>query len=145
MPDVSARSLKILSAVVWYGGGVALLLKGGSLLIEANSLSPNQIWPWLALAVGISIGGVKATLLFSKSCRKNLDRITALERPKVWQFFRPWFFLVLTVMIVIGASLSRMAHGNYSFLIGVAVLDLSIACALLGSSYVFWAQRIFSD
>ena len=82
--------------------------------------------------------------IFSKSCRKNLDRIAALEQPKVWQFFRPGFFLALAVMIAAGASLSRLAQGSYPFLIAVATLDLALAVALLGSSIVFWQRKAFS-
>jgi hypothetical protein len=46
-------------------------------------------------------------------------------------------------MILAGATLSRLAHNNYAFLIGVGILDISIAVALLGSSYVFWKQKAF--
>jgi hypothetical protein len=135
---VSTRSLKILAAIVWYGGGIVLLLKSGSLFTEANGLKPGQGWPWLAVVAGMFLGYLKARYLFSKSCRRNLDRITALDRPRIWQFFRPGFFVALTVMIFVGATLSRLAHNHYSFLIGVAMLDLSIGIALLGSSHVFW-------
>jgi len=45
------------------------------------------------------------------------------------------------LMILIGAALSHFAHGNYPFLIAIAVLDLTIAIALLGSSYVYWKQN----
>ena len=140
---VSTRSLKILAALVWYVGGTILLLKGRSLLIEADALKPEEGWPWLAAVVGIFLGGLKAKFLFNKSCQRNLDRIAALNRPRVWQFFRPGFFVILTVMILIGVSLSRLAHNNYPFLIGVAILDLGIGIALLGSSYVFWKQEAF--
>jgi len=143
MLKVSSRLLNILAAIVWYVGGVVLLLKGGSLLVEADLLEPEQIWPWLAVAAGLFLGSLKAKLLFSKSCQKNLARIAALNRPKIWQFFRPGFFVGLTAMILVGATLSRLAHNNYSFLISVAILDLSIATALLGSSYVFWQQKAF--
>ena len=44
-------------------------------------------------------------------------------------------------MILGGAVLSRLAHGRYAFLIGVATLDLTIAVALVGSSYVFWQRQ----
>lgn len=140
---VSTRSLKRLAAFVWYVGGMVLLLKGGSLLVEADALRPEQDWPWVAAVVGPVLGGLKAKFLFSKSCQKNLDRIDALDRPKIWGFFSPRFFAVLTVMILTGATLSRLAHNNYAFLIGVAILDLGIAIALLGSSYVFWKQKAF--
>ena len=140
---VSTRSLKILAALVWYVGGIILLLKGGSLLVEADALKPEQDWPWLAAVAGLFLGGLKAKFLFNKICQKNLDRIAALERPKLWQFFRPGFFVMLMLMVLAGATLSRLAHNNYPFLIGVAILDLSIAIALLGSSYVFWKHKAF--
>ncbi len=141
----STSRLKIIAALVWYVGGIVLLLKGSSLLVEAEALKPEQNWPWLAAVAGLFLGGLKARLLFSASCRKNLDRIAALERPKLWQFFRPGFFVMLTVMILAGATLSRLAHNNYPFLIGVGTLDLSLATALLGSSYVFWKHKAFGS
>ncbi|HSR32286.1 MAG TPA: hypothetical protein VLY63_17120 [Anaerolineae bacterium] len=144
MVNVSARTLNILAAAVWIIGGFVLLRKGGSLLVEAEVLQPDQVWPWLAAIAALFLGGLKGRSLFSKSCRRNLDRIAALERPKIWQFFRPGFFLALAVMIATGVTLSRLAHGNYPFLLAVGTLDLSLAVALLGSSYIFWKQKAFS-
>ena len=141
----STRRLRILAALVWYVGGIVLLLKGSSLLIEAEALKPEQNWPWLAVVAGLFLGGLQAKYLFSETCQKNLDRIAALERPKIWQFFRPGFFVMLTAMILVGAALSRLAHNNYPFLIGVGTLDLSLATALLGSSYVFWKHKAFGS
>jgi len=141
---VTARSLNILAALVWYIGGFVLLLKGRSLLIEAGTLNPQQGWIWLAVLAALFFGSLKARFLFSKSCRKNLNRIAGLAEPKIWQFFRPGFFMALAVMIATGATLSRLAHNNYPFLIAVGTLDLSLAVALLGSSMVFWQQKAFA-
>jgi hypothetical protein len=44
-------------------------------------------------------------------------------------------------MILAGTTLSRVAHGNYPFLIGVAIVDFSIGIALLGSCYIFWTHK----
>jgi len=134
----SYRVLYILAALVWCIGGIVLMIKGCSQLLEAELLQPDQHWPWTAAIIALLIGSIKATFLFSKSCRKNLARIAALDQPKIWQFFRPVFFLFLLLMILTGATLSFIAQGNYPFLLGVAGLDLTIAIALLGSSYVFW-------
>ena len=130
---------------MWYVGGIVLLWKSSSLLVEANALEPELYWPWLAVGLGLVIGGLKAMFLFSKSCQKNLSRIASLDNPKFWQFFRPGFFFFLALMILAGASLSRIAHNNYLLLCAVAVLDLAIAVALLGSSYVFWKQKAFLE
>lgn len=138
MLTASYRVLYILAALVWCIGGIVLMIKGCSQLLEAELLQPDQHWPWTAAIIALLIGSIKATFLFSKSCRKNLARIAALDQPKIWQFFRPVFFLFLLLMILTGATLSFLAQGNYPFLLGVAGLDLTIAIALLGSSYVFW-------
>lgn len=140
MTHASTRSLVILTALFWYGGGIALLLKGGSLLLEARQLEPGSFWPGAVLVAGVVAGAVKARVLFSRTCRRNLSRIGALARPKWWQFFRPGFFVFLALMIAAGAVLSRMSHDNYPFLLVVALLDLSVATGLIGSSYVFWTK-----
>jgi len=133
----SKRTLKWLAAAIWIIGGIVLLLKANSLFTEAYALHVNALNIWLAAAGGAAFGGAKAFFLFRKSCRRNLARIAALENPKIWQFFRPTFFFLLTLMITTGAVLSRIAHGNYPFLLGVAILDLSIGVALLSSSVIY--------
>jgi hypothetical protein len=138
---VSYRILNILAALVWYAGGIVLMIKGCSLLMEAELLQSDRHWPWTAAAGALLIGGIKAKFLFAKSCRKNLARIAALKQPKIWQFFRPVFFFFLLLMILTGAALSKLAHGNYPFLLGVAAVDITIAIALLGSSFVFWKNQ----
>ncbi len=143
MITTSTRTLKVLAALLWYIGGIILALKGSNLLIEANTLKPEQNWTWPAIVAGLLIGGLKARYLFSKSCKKNLARIDILNEPKVWQFFRPGFFVFLAIMIMTGITLSRLAHNNYPFLIGVAIFDFSLATALLGSSYIFWKKKAF--
>ncbi|GAB4429223.1 MAG: hypothetical protein Kow0031_09730 [Anaerolineae bacterium] len=139
----SHRILNILAAGVWIIGGVVLLLKSGSLLAEAAELHPKWLWPTLSATIGVVVGGLKSRLIFRKSCHKNLNRITALVEPKLWQFFSPRFFLFLALMITAGATLSRMAEGRYALLLAVGALDLTIAVALLGSCPVFWQRRAF--
>lgn len=140
MLGVSTRGLEILAALVWHIGAAILMLKAGTLFWQADALKPHQIWPWLAIGGGLCAGGLKAKLIFNKSCRKNLTRIGALKHPKPWQFFRPGFFLFLVFMVTVGAWLSQLAHNHYPLLIGVAALDLSIATALIASGRIFWKR-----
>ena len=134
----SPRILKILAALVWYTGGISLALKAWRLLDEATALRPESYWPILAIAIGLFVGGIKTKYLFDWSCKKNLKRIDALEKPRIWLFFRPWFFLALALMITTGVILSQSAHGNFPFLIGVGAMDVSLATALTASGRHFF-------
>ena len=138
---VTNRSLRYLAALLWYTGSIILLLKGSKLLSEAEVLKPEEGWLWQVAVLGIFLGGLKAKFIFNKSCQKNLDRIASLVKPRMWQFFRIRFFAALTLMILVGVTLSILAHNNYPMLISVALLDISIGIALLGSSYVFWVKK----
>lgn len=138
---MTGRDLKIVAGVVWISGAVVLALKGGSLLMQARPLAPNDLWTWLAIPAGLLIGGIKTELIFEKACLRNLERIDALEQPRIWQAYRPGFYLFLATMIILGGTLSRLAVGNYAGLMAMAVLDFSLATALVWSSRCFWIHR----
>lgn len=133
--------LRLLAAIVWYIGVVVLLSKSVSLLLEAERINPEQSWTWLAILGGLTLGVIKAKYLFIRLCIKNLKRIDALEQPKIWHFYRIHFFIFLFLMITLGGFLSRLAHGDYPILITVAMIEISIATALLGSSHIFWKAQ----
>jgi len=139
--DPSRKTLKLIAGVIWFSGGIVLLLKGSSLLVQAAALRPGVLWTWLAIPAGLLIGGIKTELIFEKACRRNLDRISTLEKPAIWLAYRPGFYLFLVAMIVLGGTLSRLAQGNYGGLMAMAVLDFSLATALLGSGRLFWTHR----
>lgn len=141
MFGASRRTLTILAALVWYAGGVVLLVKGGTLLFEAADLAPGRIWTWFAVPLGLALGMVKAKYIFVKACRKNLDRIAALERPRIWLFYRPLFLVFLVAMILTAKLLADLATGDYWMTLGVVVLDFTIGVALLGSAFVFWRKE----
>ncbi|MBK8164872.1 MAG: hypothetical protein IPK64_02790 [bacterium] len=141
---VAPRTLNILAAVTWYAGAVSLLRKGVSLLAKEHARDPEGLGLWLALGAGLLLGGLKARFVFSANCRRNLARIAALPDPRLWQFFRPGFFVALAAMITAGVLLSRLARVEPRAICYVAALDLAIGLALLGSSLVFWRQRAFS-
>lgn len=141
---VSHNTVMIIAACVWYGGGIALLLKGGALAKSAYGIEPDCIWSMLAPMLGIIAGLVKARFIFIKACRKNIIRIRSLENPKLWQCFRPGMLIFLAIIIPAGAWMSRAAAGRYLYLCLVCALDLSICTGLLVSSIMFWKMKAFS-
>ncbi len=131
------RVLKILAALIWYIGGFVLLSKGISLIKEGVEIRPDQNWHWLGLAIGLSLGILKAVFIFQKSIHRNMNRIESLEIPRIWNFYSIKFFFALALMITAGVLLSRAAHGIYPMLISVGALDLSLAVALIGSGVIY--------
>ena len=138
---MSINTIRTVAAIIWLSGAAVLAIKGGSLLTQALALRPGALWTWLAIPAGLIIGGIKTELIFEKACIRNLDRISQLERPQIWQAYRPGFYLFLVTMIILGATLSRLAIVNYAGLMAMAVLDFSLATALLGSSRNFWTHQ----
>ena len=118
---------------IWITGGAVLFFKGYSLFAEAAGLRPDSELKSLPFFIALPVGGLKARYLFLHACLKNLARIDALKDPRPWQFFRVGFFIFLLTMITLGVWLSRWAAGNYSALIIVSSLDLTLSVALLGS------------
>ena len=138
MFNATPHTLKLLASLVWYSGFIILYIKGSALLLIAENIKPDQIWIWFAIFTGLFIGVLKAKYLYNRLCTNNLDRIASLKQPKIWHFYRIRFFVFLCLMIVLGRSLSSLAHDNYPALIIIAIIELSVATALLGSSHQFW-------
>lgn len=138
---MSHAPTKFAAAFIWLTGGTILLLKAGSLLTQALDLRPGEVWTWLVIPAGLLVGSIKTRYIFEPACRRNLDRIAGLEQPRTWQAYRPAFYVALIGMIVLGATLSKLAAGNYAGLTATAVLDFSLATGLLASSRLFWTHR----
>ena len=143
--NVSQRTLRIIAAIIWYIGGFVLLVKGGELIKNAYLIDAQSIWTTTAPILGIIIGLLKGRFLFSQSCKKNITRINALIHPRIWQCYRPGMLIFLAIVIPAGVWMSRAASGNFMYLCLVGALDLSLACALLSSSVVFWKLKAFSS
>jgi hypothetical protein len=131
--SASRQILKLLALLTWITGGVVLFFKGYALFAEAADLRPGADLNSLPFIIAVPSGALKIRYIFLPACRKNLARIDALADPKIWQFFRPGFFLFLVAMISLGAWLSRWASGDYGALITVSSLDLTLSVALIGS------------
>jgi hypothetical protein len=138
----SKRILVYLAALVWYIGGIMLFKSGYELVHISNNMRPGEIWPWIFIFSGIVLGVIQAAMIFTRSCRKNIQRISKLEDPRFWQFFRPGFFLALAIMITSGVLLNRLSQGNYFFMLSVAAVDFALTISLIGSSYVFWTEDL---
>ncbi len=142
MINTSKKTLILLSAIIWIGGGLQLLVKGISLIDKALIIDPSLTMIFVIVVFGIIIGLIKNKFIMSKFCVKNIKRINNIDKPKFYQFFEPRFFYFLTAMIFLGFTLSKLAEGSYSFLLAVACLDFALSTALLTSSLIFFRRKL---
>ncbi len=140
MLNTTSNTLMKLAALVWCTGVVVLIAKSGTLFLEALKGGADQLFILMAILCGIGIGKIKAKYLFYNIGKKNKNRINLLTNPKLWQFYRKRFFIFLFLMIALGKYLSGVAHGENMALTALAVLELSIAFALVFSSHWFWEK-----
>ena len=119
-----------------------LFRSGLELLAQARGLRSTSQWHWLFIFLGVLLGIIQAATIFTRSCRKNIQRIRELDDPMIWQFFRPGFFLALAAMITTGVLLDHFSQGYYFFMLLVVGLDFALTISLLGSSLVFWRDRV---
>jgi hypothetical protein len=138
MLSASTQTLKRLAALVWYLGVAVLLIKSAGQFLEADRAGAGPLLVAFAIFSGLLIGWIKAKYLFIKICRRNLERIDALKKPKLWQCYRIRFYFFLGLMILLGVFLARLAQDASLMLAALGVLELSIATALLVSSRFFW-------
>ena len=137
---VTHRTLIVLAALTWFSGGAMLGSKGIEHAMTLHDVNTNQAW--LAIAAGIIAGVLKVRFLFNRFCRRNLERIAALETPRIWQFFRLGFYPALALMILFGGWLSHAAGQSHNMLVTATALDLSLAIALLGSGLNFFRRSV---
>lgn len=142
----SKKVLVILAALVWYIGAVMLFRGGLDLVAQAREMRPDSAWHWLCIILGIILGVIQARTLFTRSCQKNIQRISELKDPRLWEFYSPGFFLALAGMISAGILLDILSQGDYFIMLLVAGLDIALTISLLGSSYVYWTGKMaFQD
>jgi hypothetical protein len=137
MPTAQHNILKWLSAAVWYGGGVVLMVKGGGWLLEAGARGATA-WPVGAAGAAAVVGLVRGRTVFRRACVRNLERIRTLNRPRLWQVFRPAFFIALAAMFSAMALFGWLARTGYPGMVVVGGLDLVIGISLLTGASAFW-------
>ena len=134
------KTLIYLAMLIWYIGFVALALKSYALFSNAYTIDASLGKLTVLLLLALLLALLKNRYIFTPACQKNLDRIEALVEPKIWQFYRVGFFLFLAMVISLGAWLSRMAEGEYVFLVSVGVIDMALSLALFFSGFVFFKR-----
>lgn len=139
--NTSKKTLKYIPFIIWVIGGTVLLIKSFKVFNEAMQINKDEMLLFAVVVSAVFVGNLKNRFILKKFCEKNLKRIENLPNPKLYQFYEPMFIFFLLLMITVGVILSRLAEGNYYFLLAIGFIDLAIGTALLSSSKYFFAKE----
>ena len=106
---MSSRSLVTAAGLLWAAIGTLLVTRGVGMLTRAHEGGSGPLALSVASALGLFIGAAKGRFVLSKSALRNKARIQALERPRPWQLFRPGFYPLIGLMILLGIGLRSAA------------------------------------
>ncbi len=124
---------------IWGLVGVMMILRGADmfkLAVEQQQVSDTALI--IAIATSLIIGGAKGKFVFSKTARKNKERISALQTPlKFHQVYSPRFYLFIIGMMAFGFSLRSFNEliGGY---VVVGAIYVGVGLALAVSSFYYW-------
>lgn len=136
-------TLKIIAASVWLAAGSMLLVRGWGMLQRAQEEQGAGLPAlYVSLAVGLLIGLLKGRYVLSRTARRNVRRIEALQNPRPWNAFTPRFVIVIGLMIGFGVGLrSLAAQGYLGGFIVAGGLYVGIGAALVVSAWGYTWRR----
>ncbi len=110
---------------LWLCGGVALLLKGCSLLMASE-------WLWLLAPLGLAIGWAKGHFVLSKTMHRLKTRLASLSQPVSFRDAFPPLYLALVAGMVSLGILLRWAPDELR-----GVVDLAVGTALSSAALTY--------
>jgi len=136
---LNKNSLLSIAGGFWGIMGLFLIYRSFALYQLAMS---EQAATTQAIAIsvicGLIIGGVKGKFVFSKTARKNKNRIEGLDAPhKIYHAFGNKFYMLVPGMILLGVLLRHFNEylGGY---VVVGAIYCGIGAALVVSSIFYW-------
>ena len=120
----------LLSAAIWFVGGVFLLRKGLYLLTMNPEGGEETLL--LVIAVGLLIGWLKGRFVLSRSVDRISERILSLPSPfPIKKIYPLYYYGLILIMVGFGFGLKLLPLTVRAF------VDVAIGSALLQGSFLY--------
>jgi len=129
-------ALKILAGIVWLCVGAMLASRGLTYLLDHGTAVSIAV----ALACGGIIGVLKGKFVLSRTARRNIRRIAALENPRPWNVFSGRFVILIGLMMGLGFGLRAMAEAEWLSYPTLGGIYVGIGLALAVSALAYFAK-----
>jgi len=139
---LNKNNLISIAGGFWCVVGLFLVVRGfGMYQLAGQEQHSTQVAIVISGVIAGLIGLVKGKFVFSKTARKNKNRIHALEDPvHIHQIFAKPFYILIPMMMGLGVLLRSYNEylGGY---VVVAAIYCGIGMALIISSRAYWATE----
>lgn len=126
-------ALRHLAFGLWLAGGLLMLARGAWRFAEARTATPPGLL-WGAIAVAVLVGWVKGRFILSRTSRRNIARLAALEvplRPVQVYTVRSW--MLIGLFMLAGLSLGWMGAP----LVWRGAVGVAVGLGLVLSSFAY--------
>jgi len=127
-----------INAFLWAIIGIILCYRGFKFFPETTSSAF-----YIALALGAIIGGAKGFFVLGKTAKRNIKRITLLQKPVQYTSTVPILLLILIpVMIAFGQTLRHFRNSIFGGDYTVGAVYVGIGAALIIASLNYWKVNL---
>lgn len=143
MVRVSHAFLLWLAAAIWLLGAIACG-QLSSQLLSAAAVAVNKTSLYIALSVSVIVGLLLGATIFRRLAMSNIDRIDALNAPRIWEAYRLRFYVLLVLFDGGSVLLTEYLAKSATSRLAVGSVDLAI-CVALSVSLPWYVYRFFTD
>jgi hypothetical protein len=123
-----------LAFVLWIIGGEMLFFLGAGRLMESGSHGTTELM--IGWGIAMAIGVAKGLFVLSKTARKNITRILALEEAqKPIHVYSVPSWITIGLMMGLAITLNTMSVDPF----WRGVINVGIGTALVTSSFAYWS------
>lgn len=138
--QIIAKKMRMIyiNGILWVGIGALLIYRGLGFFPEKSS--PTF---YIALLAGLILGGAKGYFVLGKTSKRNVNRITQLQKPVQYTSTIPiMLFLLVPIMIAFGITLRSYKDTIWGGGYTVGAVYVGIGAALFFASLFYWKANL---
>ncbi|NPA91827.1 MAG: hypothetical protein GXO55_10340 [Chloroflexi bacterium] len=136
-PQVHYHALYVLAGLMWTGVGIMLLWRAG---VWLRNMKPTTAL--LVILVSVLLTALFYSLMFRKTVRKNIARLTGLpERVCVLAFNSAKGYVMIVFMIALGITLRRSSIPRPYLAVVYATMGATLLISSFHFYHHFWQER----
>lgn len=138
--EIISKKMRMIyiNGVLWVTIGLVLCYRGFKFFPETTSSTF-----YIALILGAIIGGAKGFFVLGKTAKRNINRITLLQKPVQYSSTIPLMLLILIpVMIAFGLTLRHFKNSIFGGDYTVGAVYVGIGAALIIASLNYWRTNL---